>query len=415
MSISMHPAASSPAPPFRLRSLAISVYLPSFLFAVGQGAVIPIVPLFALELGASVAAAGAIVALRGAGMLAFDIPAGVLVRRVGERGAMLAGTLALAAVAVGASMSTSAVVLAPLMFVMGCAWSIWLLARLSYAADVAPPALRGRVLSLLGGSNRMGNLVGPIVGGVVGEWAGLPAAFYVQAILALAAAAVLYVVVPAGEGRASGPVDANHHRTGPVLREHAAVFATAGVVAIAIAMLRSTRQVVIPLWGDHIGLTASQIGTIFGLASAVDLLLIYPAGVVMDRFGRKWTAIPCLLALAAGVMAIPLTGTFGGLLMASLVAAVGNGMGAGINMTLGADYAPPARRAEFLGVWRFTTDIGTAGGPAVLSVLTALFALSLATVVTGSVGLAGAAIMYVFVVEPLRTPTTRHDIDTPGP
>ena len=65
---------SSPAADkaFRLRSLTVSVYLPSFLFAVGQGAVITILPLFARELGASVALAGALVAIRSMGMLVFD-------------------------------------------------------------------------------------------------------------------------------------------------------------------------------------------------------------------------------------------------------------------------------------------------------------------------------------------------------
>ena len=95
-------------------------------------------------------------------------------RRIGERGAMLAGTVMLAAVAIGAGLTRSPFVLAPLVFVMGCTWSIWMLARLTYASEVAPLAWRGRVLSLLGGSNRMGTFVGPFVGGLVAEFAMRP-------------------------------------------------------------------------------------------------------------------------------------------------------------------------------------------------------------------------------------------------
>ncbi|MBK6320289.1 MAG: hypothetical protein IPF51_16290 [Dehalococcoidia bacterium] len=84
---------SSPEPNgATLRSLGLSVYVPTFLFAVGQGAVIPIVALAARDEGASVALAGFIVALRGIGVLAFDIPAGWLVARFGEQRAMIAGT-----------------------------------------------------------------------------------------------------------------------------------------------------------------------------------------------------------------------------------------------------------------------------------------------------------------------------------
>lgn len=98
---------------------------------------------------------------------------------------------------------------------------------------------------------------------------------------------------------------------------------------------------------------------------------------------------------------IPFTGGFGSLLVAGLVTGFGNGMGAGINMTLGADFAPPDRRAEFRGVWRFG-DIGTPGGPLLLSAITALSTLGIATMTTGGVGLAGAAVMVWLVVEPLR-------------
>ena len=62
--------------PVTLRSLGPTVYLPSVLFFVGDGALIAIVALAARDLGASAALAGFVVALRGLGVLAFDIPAG---------------------------------------------------------------------------------------------------------------------------------------------------------------------------------------------------------------------------------------------------------------------------------------------------------------------------------------------------
>jgi MFS family permease len=85
---------SSPAPGgATLRSLGLSVYVPTFLFAVGQGAVIPVVALAARDEGASLALAGFIVALRGLGVLAFDVPAGWLVSKFGEQRAMVFATL----------------------------------------------------------------------------------------------------------------------------------------------------------------------------------------------------------------------------------------------------------------------------------------------------------------------------------
>jgi MFS family permease len=394
--------ASSPSPSFRIRSLTLSVYLPTFLFAVGQGAVIPIVPLFARELGASVALAGTIVAVRGLGIMFFDVPAGVLITRFGERGAMLVGTVALAVVAVGAALSPGPFLFAALMFVMGCAWSIWLLARLSYATDHAPLEHRGRVLSLIGGTNRIGNFVGPFLGGFAGVAFGLEAAFYIQAVLAIAAAATLFFMVVADDTPPEVHTDAAYKRIGKVVRDHRGVFATAGTASVAIQVLRSGRQAIIPLWGEHIGLDAGQIGVIFGLTSAIDMTLFYPVGIVMDRLGRKWSGVPCLLVMSLGLAVIPVTETFLGLLVAGLVTGFGNGLGSGINMTLGADFSPAAARGEFLGVWRLVTDVGTAGGPLVVGALTAAASLGAASVATGGIGLAGAAVMLFLVPEPLH-------------
>ncbi|MCA9829718.1 MAG: MFS transporter [Dehalococcoidia bacterium] len=388
---------------FRLRSLTWSVYLPTLLFAIGQGAVIPIIPLFAKDLGASVALASAIVAFRGFGTMAFDIPAGLLVGRVGERGAMVLATLALGVVAVGAALSHSVWAYAGLVVAMGAAWSIWLLARLSFVTEVAPVEQRGRALSLLGGANRVGNFVGPFAGGAAIWFAGNSSVFYVQAGLSGLACVCLFLFVK-DDGRDRSAV---HHgnvyqRLGQVVVSNRRVFLTAGLAATAIGILRASRQAVIPLWGDSIGLDGGHISLIFGISSALDMLLFYPVGIIMDRWGRKFAGVPCLLTMAVGMILIPLSGSFTTLLLASLLTSLGNGFGSGIVMTLGADFSPVIGRPDFLGVWRLVGDMGTAGGPALLGIVAGFASLSAASVAAGGLGLAGAAIMIFLMEEPLH-------------
>lgn len=397
---------------FKIRSLIPSVYVPTFLFAVGQGAVLPILPLFARELGASVALAGFLVALRGIGTMVFDIPAGVMVTRFGERGAMLLATIALALVAVGSAFAPNAWVLAPLVFVMGCTWSVWMLARLSYATDMSPLEQRGRVLSLIGGTNRIGNFVGPFLGAGAALLLGTEGAFYVQAILAIAAAAVMYLSTAESVGESEiAHGGAAHTRIKAVLVENSRIFATAGMATVAIQVLRSSRQAIIPLWGEQVGLDAAQVSVIFGLSSAIDMTVFYPVGIVMDRMGRKWAGVPCLIVMSIGMISIPFSGGFGSLLAASLVTSFGNGLGSGINMTLGADFSPAVARGEFLGVWRLIGDLGTAGGPLLVSAIAGTATLGAASVATGGIGLAGALVMIFLVPEPLR----RHQKPAPVP
>ena len=387
--------------PFRFRSLVLSVYLPTLLFATGQGAVIPVVPLFAESLGASVAFAAMVVGMRGVGTMVFDVPAGILVGRFGDRGAMLIGTLALAVVAIGASFSRNPAMFAAFVFVMGCAWSIWLLARLSYVSDRAPVEVRGRALSLLGGTHRIGNFLGPIIGGVIGVAFGLEYVFWLQAVVAVAASAFMYAFVR-DEGEAEVHDTSIYARVLTVLKDHRSIYLTAGTATICLQVLRNSRLAIVPLWGSQLGLDPAQIGLVIGISSGIDMLLFYPAGAVMDRFGRKWVAVPSLAVLAVGIMLVPLTDSFVTLMAVGLVTGLGNGLGAGIVMTLGADFSPARARGEFLGVWRLIGDIGTAGGPFVVGGLAAALSLGAASVATGGIGLVGAAIMYLWVAEPLK-------------
>lgn len=397
-------AQANPPSEVTLRSLGLSVYLPTFLFAVGQGAVIPIVALAARDLDASLALAGFIVALRGIGILVFDLPAGWLVARFGERRAMAAGTLLVVASLAGAAVSPNIWAFAAWTFVMGCGWSVWLLARLTYVSETVPITLRGRALSTLGGMNRVGNFAGPFIGAGAAYYLGLDGAYLVHVVTALAACVFLFALV---RDTPSGRADSAHggHANYPqVLRENAGIFATAGVGVIAIQTLRATRQSVLPLWAVHIGLDATAVSLIFGISMAMEMTLFYPAGSAMDRWGRKSVAIPCLSIMALGMLLLPLTGAFWSMAAVGVLIGFGNGLGSGIVMTLGADFSPAVGRAQFLGAWRLCGDLGTAGGPLVVAGVTAVVTLGGASLLMGGIGAAGAALILFRMPETLHAP-----------
>ena len=69
-------------PAFRLREIAVAAFGPSLLFALGEGAILPVIALTVRQLGGSVALAALMVTLIGIGSLVSNIPAS-LVRRAG--------------------------------------------------------------------------------------------------------------------------------------------------------------------------------------------------------------------------------------------------------------------------------------------------------------------------------------------
>jgi len=411
--------------PFRLSRLIPNVYAPSLLHAAGYGMLAPALPLYAQQLDVPLALIGLLVAVQGLGAMAIDVPAGLVASRFGGRRAMAIGLVASAAGALALAVSASPAQLFLAIPLVGAGTAAWATARLSYVADAAPIDRRGRALALTGGSSRIGMTLGPVLGGFLGEAFGLQAAFLGHAgITTLALAGVLWrrahdhTLHAPTHGPSYGPAgpheDRAHARVLRTVVEHRRSLATAGSVALSLAMLRSARRVLVPLWGAWIGLDLAEIGLVIGLASAVDMTLFYPVGVVMDRWGRKWTIVPCLVTLATSLALIPLTASFAPFLAVSLLGGFGNGLGSGAIMTMGADLAPRERRGEFLGVWRLIGDSGGVFAPAIVGAVAQAVTLGAAFLVSAGVGAAGALLLGLWVPEGLTRSERRSDAEPPG-
>lgn len=388
--------------PFSLRSIAVAAYGPTLLFGIGTGAVMPIVALSARDLGASVAVAALIVTLIGLGSWFFNLPASLVTLKFGERwsivGAAVAAGLALAAAALAPQLPDGIWLLAAAMVVVGMASSVFGLARQKYLTEAVPLNYRARALSTLGGVNRIGVFIGPFAGAAVIQFAGLSGAYWVG-VVAMVGAALLSVTIPDLEVAAPTPgADVGPQ---PTLRSvavsHAGIFLSLGMGILLLSALRSSRQVVIPLWADHLGMDATQASLIYGISGAVDMLVFYPAGKLMDRRGRQWVAIPSTAIMGTALLLIPLTGGFTGLLLAGILIGFGNGVSSGLVMTLGADFSPDRGRGQFLGLWRFMADAGSTGGPLLLSGVTALATLGAGVSATGVLGFAAAAVFAVVI------------------
>jgi len=391
------------------------IYGPTVLFALGEGAVIPLIPVIAAQLGADVAAAALVASALVVGQLCGNIPAGWAVARIGERYTMaLAGVLSLAAVVVLA-FAPSLGVFAIAVFLIGFCAAAFGLARHSFMTTRVPLAFRARALSLLGGTFRLGMFIGPFVaagllalGGdehtAIWFFAGCLVATVLLVLLGPDPEAAL-APSPSTHGDAMLAEDTGEPVTGSIpTDERAGVFRTMwryrrvlsrlGLAAASLSAVRSTRQVVLPLWGVSIGLDAQTIALVVGISGAIDFALFYASGQVMDRFGRLWAALPAMLLMGAGFVALSFTHDSDQaamwFAMFAAVLGVGNGLSSGILLTLGADIAPKSDPAPFLGSWRTLTDAGGAVAPLVVSGITAVSTLAIATGAVGVIGLLGA-------------------------
>ncbi|KUG51525.1 MFS transporter [Serinicoccus chungangensis] len=377
---------------FRLRDVALPAFAPTVVNAVGLGAITPVLALLARDLGASVGEAAFVVALLGVGSLLGALPAGALVARIGERRAMVlagvADALALGVVALAPSLA----VLGVGVVASGMTWAVFLLARQGFLIVVAPVHQRARAMSTLGGSHRIGGFLGPVLGGVLLAATGeLRSVFWLAAAMALLSALVVQLApdLTAGHERADRAGGARPTRVLSVLRHHWRTLASVGSAVVVISGARSLRMVLLPLWADHVGISAATTSLVFGAAALLEICLFYPAGWAMDRAGRTVVAVPVVALIGLGVVLLPLAGAVTGFTLLALLMAVGNGLGSGIVMTLGADTAPEQGRAQYLGGYRLAGDVGGLGGPLLVSGLSLVAPLAAVCVVVGSLCLLG--------------------------
>jgi MFS family permease len=385
---------------FRLRSVAVAAYGPTTLFGLSEGSMLPVVTLSAIDRGASASIAALIGALIGIGSIVTNVPSGILATRIGERKSML-----VAAVATMAGLAfclvnlghgpASLLIFGFGILLIGSASSVFGLARQSYLTERVPPPMRARALSTLGGTVRIGMFVGPFLGAGAMQLWGLPGAYFVS-LVAIAGAGLIAYRVPDLEMSDRRRKAAAQVTTWSVLKQYWRTFVTLGAGVLLLSAIRQTRQVVIPLWAAHIGLSPTANSVIYGVAGAIDALTFYPAGKVMDVYGRRWVAVPCVVILGISFVLMPLTHGVVTLACVAMIMGFGNGIGSGIVMTLAADISPAVGRPTFLGLWRELADIGSGVGPVILSAVTALAGLGAGIVVSGFVGFAAAGALWAW-------------------
>ena len=177
-----------------LRKLIGPIYAPSYIYAVGTGALAPMIVLAALALGFSQSHASAVAGVSGLVAVVSSPIVGSAIARRSEKNSMITASLIACVTLVGmfvalwnAGQVWGKVVYVAGLAVLAVAQNVYSLARQSYVAQSVPPVFRPRALSTYGGMIRLGNLTGPALGSaVVGLWT-LGAVFVLHIATALIA------------------------------------------------------------------------------------------------------------------------------------------------------------------------------------------------------------------------------------
>ena len=371
----------------------------------GFGSVVPVLPLYARTFGVSQAAIGLAIAVYGLARFLVAVPVGQLSDRLGRRPALALGGLVTAAGNLLCAYAPNYPTFVGARFVAGVGAAFVLTAGQIVLADITTPAGRGRAMAIYQGTFLFAVGIGPFPGGVLAERFGLATPFVAYAIMGSLAALVGWLRVPETmalrhrENRNAAPEAPSAPPFSVQLRLLAGRvgFLLASLVSFASAFTRTGALFnVIPVLGeDRLRLSPDRIGFALALGSLAGFGLAYPAGVLVDRYGRKSVIVPATLLTGVSMLLFLLAPSYGWFVAACLVWSAAQGVGGVAPAAYAADVAPPRMNAAAMSLYRMLADSGYVVGPIVLGLVTDHFGIDMALAAGASL-LAGVGILFAW-------------------
>ena len=337
------------------------------IWGTGSGAQTLGRPLLAFDLAESVFLVTLLIAALGASRIISAPLTGFLTDRIGRKPLAVIGAGVRGAASFAVLYIDSYAAFFVLELIGNTGVSMWQTTSQVVIADMSTPENRGRAVAMRNSSLRMGQIVGPVLGGIIAATWGLPQVFVVNGISKfLVMFITLYMI---GETRPTRERRPASERTSlradllPIIMSRA--FIALGLTTIAAALIgQGLVQVMFPIAGqEKVGLIESEIGLLIGVASLLTLLLSFPNGMLVDRFGRKTSLVPGLLFAAVASVLLSFAGSFNGALAAMAVFGVAQAMTMGSTQAFAMDLAPEDKRGAFLGVTAAFQSFGSAVGP----------------------------------------------------
>jgi len=325
---------------------------------------------------------GLVVGVFGLARLFLNLPAGILSQRFGGRMLMTGGLFLTAAGTGLMGMADGISQMILWRFLAGAGSAMYMTGSMSFIANISTTENRGKLLSLQQGSLLLGVDIGPAVGGFVADALGYRWPFYLGGILAALSGVWILLSLPRGNGTSVRRAPQQRHPPG---REQQATwdvktiktllttptFILVSVFTLLVFFTRTgSRQTLLPLIavGD-VGMSATQLGLLFTVMTTTNLLLVLPAGVLSDRFGRKAVVLPGTLLSLLGLSMF----AFGRDLWMFYGAAVVLGLGTGVigptPAAYAGDLAPPGKTGVSMGLYRTFGDVGFVVGPILLGLI----------------------------------------------
>ena len=346
-------------------------FLARFSYALARN---PVLPLFALYLGAGPEAIGLAVGISTVTGIFFKLPAGALSDVIGRRRTMLAGLCFFAIVPFAYFFINSYSMLVVVRFLHGFATAVYGPVAMAVVADVAGER-KGEMLSWFSSVAIIGTLAGAPIGGlVVSLMGGVDGAtdatfntvYAIVAVTGLASLLLGFKILlkdeaPSGVGFASRMEQfmSGIKEVGGDRR----VVATSAMEGVQ-NMTMGALEAFLPIYALTVaGLSAFEAGLLWAVQVVVTMLAKPVMGKVSDRYGRRPLIVAGLLSCALPFALIPHLIGFWALVPACLLFGFGEALVTSSSAAMVADLCKARHYGTAMGVFGTIFDVGHASGP----------------------------------------------------
>jgi len=265
------------------------LYAAMFLSFLGTSVVFPLRLLYARAQHATPVELGLMASSFLVAPVVAQLPAGWLVDRWGRVPVLMTGMVAHALISLLYIVLNTPLDLIGLRFIEGISVAAIRPAVSAYIADVTPEDHRSEAYGVLSAAFSGGMLIGPLVGGVIGQYLGFAAAYGVNVAIEVVAVGLIW-------GRLREPVVYKVEASGseettpgrgvpwrrllslPLLGAYMAIFCTQSVMGTMGALWS--------IWISDLGGSEAYIGATFTVFALPQIFLGAFAGRMSDRFGR---------------------------------------------------------------------------------------------------------------------------------
>jgi DHA1 family multidrug resistance protein-like MFS transporter len=272
-------------------------------------------------------------------------------------------------------------------FVAGAGAAMVLTVGQIVLADITVPANRGRVMAIYQGVFTFAVGIGPLPGGYLADRYGLAAPFLFYAVAGVLAAAVAGLFLPETRdlARARSAVEAPPTFVTQLrlLGRHRGFLLVSVLSFVAFFTRTGALFNLVPVLArDRLALDTGRIGFGLALSSLVGLVLAYPAGVLVDRYGRKTVIVPATILTGLSMLLFLLASSYAGFLAGCVAWSVAVGVGGAAPAAYAVDTAPPGMNAAAMSTYRMLADFGYVVGPITLGLAADLLGITAALGIT---------------------------------